>query len=296
MKILKFLAFIFLPLASIAQSVNAPLNSDYYHLIDRYEIKSGRIAPQYFSSWKAYQRSQIADFVDTVSTFNNLSSVDRFNLEYLKNDNWEWFDQVDNESKKPILKHFYKVKSDLYNVKTKDFDLHLNPVLHFSVGTESASDELTYINVRGVELRGMIDKKVGFYSFLGESQMRMPLYVRDNIDDNQVVPHEGFWKNFGDNGVDFFTARGYISFQATKHINLQFGHDRFKIGNGYRSLILSDFAPAYLFLKANTKIWKLNYTNLFTEMTADVQSSSTGLTGSDEFPRKFMALHHLSMN
>jgi hypothetical protein len=28
-------------------------------------------------------------------------------------------------------------------------------------------------------------------------------------------------------GVDFFQARGYISFEATKHINLQFGHDRF---------------------------------------------------------------------
>lgn len=285
-----------LPFFVHAQSVNVPVNSDYYHLVDRYEIKSGQITPSFFSSWRAYQRSQIAEFADTISTMGNLSSVDRFNLNYLKNDNWEWTEGADNESKKPILKHFYKVKSDLYHVRTKDFDLHINPVLHLGGGTESGSDVNTFINTRGVEVRGMIDNKVGFYSFLGETQTTLPLYVREGIEDQLVVPQEGFWKGFNENGVDFFTARGYISFQATKHINLQFGHDRFKIGNGYRSLILSDFSPAYLFLKTNTKIWKFNYTNLFTQMTADVEGNPTGLTGSSEYPNKYMALHHLSIN
>ena len=35
---------------------------------------------------------------------------------------------------KPFLKHFYKVKSDLYNVSVDDFDLHVNPVLAFIGG------------------------------------------------------------------------------------------------------------------------------------------------------------------
>jgi hypothetical protein len=40
---------------------------------------------------------------------------------------------------------------------------------------------------------------------------------------------------------------GYISFNATKHINFQFGHDRQFWGDGYRSLIWSDFGPPVLF-------------------------------------------------
>lgn len=286
-----------MPIVALAQSVNAPLNDDYYHLIDRYEIKNGKLYPGFFSAWKPYRRSHIANFVDSLrSSQQSWSATDQFNLHYLASDNWEWVDSVDNVSKRPFLKHFYRVESDLFHVDTKDFDLHINPVLYLGAGRETANDEKTFINTRGVEVRGMIDKKVGFYTFIGENQIIYPEYVRNKITGEIVVPHEGFWKDFKDNGVDYFTARGYISFEATEHINLQFGHDRFKVGNGYRSLILSDYAPAYLFLKAQTQVWKLNYTNLFTEMTADVFGNAGGLIDSDGYPKKYMALHHLSLN
>mgnify|MGYP006208617631 CR=1 FL=1 len=94
--------------------------------------------------------------------------------------------------------------------------------------------------------------------------------------------------------MDFLQARGYITFEATKSINLQFGHDRFFIGNGYRSLILSDFAPPSLFLKGNVKVWKLNYLFLLNQMTADNRIPRG--TGDQGYPNKFVALHHLSLN
>jgi len=112
-----------------------------------------------------------------------------------------------------------------------------------------------------------------------------------------VVPHEGFWKTFNNDAYDFFTARGYISFNATKHINFQFGHDQHFWGNGYRSLMLSDFSPAFLFLKINTRVWRINYTNLFTQMKADAFANpGGGLQGSVKFPNKFVTMHHLSIN
>ncbi|MDX1629653.1 MAG: hypothetical protein R3345_13190 [Fulvivirga sp.] len=283
-------------LSGSAQSVNAPLNEDYYHWIDRYEIRQGTLNKYFHTSWKPYMRSDIVSFIQEVRVNQTLSSVDQFNMSYLLNDSWEWADSTDNASRKPFLKHFYRVQSDLYHVNQPDFDLHVNPVLYLGGGVESASDVNTFINTRGVEIRGMVDQKLGFYSFIGENQVIFPQYVRQKIADELVVPHEGFWKNFKENGVDFFTARGYLSFQATDHINLQFGHDRFKVGNGYRSMILSDFAPAYLFLKMNTKVWKINYTNLFTELTADVRGNANGLTGTGSYPSKYMAMHHLSVN
>lgn len=285
------------PYLSQAQSVNAPLNPDYYHLLERYEINSGKLADSFHSSYKPYQRKAIATFVDSLYLKNQgLSPVDRFNLQYLANDNWEWSVTAQNESENPILNHFYRVKSDFFHVQTEDFDLHINPVLYLSAGLEAGQDIHPYTNTRGVEMRGMISNKLGFYTYLGENQAVYPGYVRTWIDENRVVPNQGFWKNFKENGVDFFTARGYISFDIIKNINLQFGHDRFFIGNGYRSMILSDFSNNYLFLKLNTKVWRLNYTNLFAQLTADSYIGRPGLIGQEKFPRKFMTQHHLSIN
>jgi hypothetical protein len=78
---------------------------------------------------------------------------------------------------------------------------------------------------------------------------------------------------------------------------VQFGYDKNFIGNGYRSLFLSDFSAPSTFLKIQTKIWRIQYTNLFTELTADAPWASTdGSLGTGEFPKKFMAAHHLSIN
>ncbi len=280
-----------------AQSTNAQLDRDYNHLIERMEIMSGDFTPGFHSVYKAYPRKAVARFIDSLQSGDlSLSLQDQFNLSYLENDNWEWSDSPENTSKKAFLKHFYKVKSDLWQHRSKDFDFHVNPVFLFGAGKETESDITTWVNTRGLEIRGTIDGKVGFYSFLTDNQAVLPFYVRDFISKRHAVPHEGFYKGFKDNGVDFFTARGYISFQASKHINFQFGHDRFFIGNGYRSLILSDFSPPYLFLKVNTRIGRFKYTNLFTQMRADAFGRLGGSPSGNDFPVKYVVLHHLSVN
>lgn len=273
------------------QSTNVPLNEDYYHWIDRYEVKSGKLFPQVFTSVKSYRRSDIVDFVDSAASEGLFGSrSDIFNLNYLRNDSWEWADSSQNVSKKPFLRHFYRTKSDFFHVNTKDFDLHVNPVIYFGAGNDSRVDDLLFINTRGIEVRGMVDRRVGFYTYLTDNQAIVPGHVEDFRNVFNVLPHEGFIKRYKEGpGVDFLQARGYISFEATKHINMQFGHDRFFLGNGTRSLIYSDFAPPALFLKTNVKIWKVNYMFLLNQMTANP-------SGADGYPMKYTALHHLSMN
>lgn len=298
---LRLFAIIFcsFPLALAAQSNYAPLNEDYYHTIDRYEIKSGRVAPQIFTTIKPYKRSDIVSFIDTLASAGHFQSrADQFNLEYLRNDSWEWARPSTNDSKKPILKAFYRKKSDLYHVDEPEFDLHVNPVLYLGYGNDSRRDDALVINTRGVEVRGMVDKKVGFYSYLTDNQAVLPSYVWERMGQYPVIPHEGFWKEFKDGrGVDFLQARGYITFEATKHINLQAGHDRFFLGNGYRSLVFSDHAPPAWFIKGNVKVWKINYLFVVNQMTADVAGSLGGLRDTPGgYPNKFNALHHLSIN
>ena len=89
--------------------------------------------------------------------------------------------------------------------------------------------------------------------------------------------------------MDFLTARGHIGFQATRHIHLQFGHGKHFVGEGYRSMILSDFSNNYLFLRIDTDVWRLHYTNIFAQLTSDIVGNRTGLFGTVEFVPKYFA-------
>src|SRR5277367_3806168 len=182
--------------SALSQSTNATLNEDYYHWVTRYEIKAGRIAPEVFTSVRPFQRKAIVAFIDSLEKRDHVftSKADQFNFQYLRNDNWEWSHAETNNSAKPVLKQLYKKKSDFGYVDIPDLDLHVNPVLYLGAGNDSRLSRSTYINSRGVEIRGMIDHKIGFYTFLTDNQAILPSYVHDQILLNPIVPHEGFWK------------------------------------------------------------------------------------------------------
>ncbi|MCU0450955.1 MAG: capsule assembly Wzi family protein [Bernardetiaceae bacterium] len=300
----KLLLVIFLAglvrLAAQAQSALVPMNADYFHLVERYEIKRGKFSEGMHLSSRPLPRKGVANLADSVLAAGlGLSAADKFNLEYLLNDNAEWAaDPEQGKAKRAFLKTFYQYKADLFRVKTKDFDLHVNPVLHLAVGnTNEDGLNRPFINTRGAELRGTIARRVGFYTYLADTPLMPVGYVNRFIDQYDAMPYENFWKtreatgNSLANGVTFLTARGYVVFDIIKDkMSLQFGNDKNFFGNGYRSLNLSDFAGNYTFLKLNTRIWKLNYTNIFSQMNAQTVGTNR------VYPKKHGVFHHLSMN
>ncbi len=291
------IASIFIANIVLAQSVFVPLNTDYLHFLDRYEVRYGKFAPNINTTFKSILRKDIAFFADSVQNAAiPLSEVDKFNLLYLKNDNPEFFNDSLNVgiSKNNTIKHLYKYQNTMFRVSEKYFELQVNPVTNFEQRLDNKSYFLS-LNTRGIELRGSIGKKIGFYSYLTDNQAFVPEYVQQRNDSigSQVgngFVGENFTKIFKKNGYDFFNSRGYITFNLIKQIHVQFGHDKNFIGNGYRSLFLSDYAGKYMFLKFTTHVWKLHYTNLFAELTGDVVNANK------INPRKYVAMHHLSMN
>ena len=288
-----------------------PLDPNTYRLLDRYAIKYGPDSLQDpHTSVRPYTRAAAAHLGERLLSGDSLaysqgtlSRADRYNAQYLLKDNWMYSPLGDslNVSQQPILTYFYRDQTDLYHVQTKDFTLRINPVLLLQGGAESGTANtfggLRYVNTRGIAFEGTIDQRLGFYGFLTDNQEAVPGWVqqrmeRDNLPGAPVAPHEGYTKPFKSSGsaYDFFTARGGVTYAATKHINVQFAHDRNFIGNGYRSLILSDYSAPYFFLKLNTRVWKFNYQNLFAELNAQRENAD------QVFPKKYMALHHLSFD
>ena len=288
-----------LPLATMAQSTFIPYNQDYQHLVERYEIKRGKFSEHLLLSVKLLERRGVAALADSILKENRmgLNKNDRFNLFYLLNDNSEWADTTTDQSKRPLLGTFYKYSPDLYRTDVKDFNLHINPVLHLGMGVATGSENRPFLNTRGAEMRGLIANRVGFYTYLADNIMLFPNYVMDYIGKNNAVPGEGFWKTrtesgvLDNTGITVLTARGYVSFDILKNImSFQMGHDKQFYGNGYRSLILSDFAANSLFAKFNTRVWKINYTNSYMQLTADAVGTNR------VYPKKYAVFHHLGIN
>ena len=330
------LCFLLSQLAARAQSPFVPLNPDYYHLIDRLEIRQNRWADGFHSSVKPYNRQSVIQLTDSlaVSAGRDFSDTDYFNYDYLRDDSWEWVSSTadslrsdpftrhlrplpgpGDSQRPPLLKTFYQKKADFYSLRTPDLDLHVNPVFYVGAGLENVTYQQTdvpnrvggrqalFTNTRGLEVRGTIGRQLGFYSFFSDNQAIYPEYIqaygrtysRDNGREGSA-PGESFTKPFRQNGVDFLSARGYITFNALKVINIQFGHDRNFFGNGFRSVLLSDNSPPALFAKFSTRLGRrIQYTNLFTQLQ-NTQAPLDTKNGEQLIPPKFATMHHLSVN
>lgn len=148
-------------------------------------------------------------------------------------------------------------------VKKKDFNLTIDPVIILSLGKEQNNDLNIYRNTRAVRLEGSLGKKITFSSEFYENQARFPQYVTNSIDNTIVIPGQGIRRNFGTGGFDFNWAEGQLAFFPTEKITLEFGNGKHFIGNGYRSLLLSDNSFNYPYMKAIYATDKFFYTKIF---------------------------------
>lgn len=299
-KSLRTLFVFLLPLAAASQSSYLMPGSKDERLVERLEVKAGTNANLNFSSTKPYNRRLTVKEIEAIDSLSRtgdlsikLSETDKYNIQRFLMNNSEWSQPRESYASKKPLKEFYKNQGNFYEVNTPDFFLAVNPVIQYQQSKESNNSQRLFYNSHGVSLRGMISKKVAFDVYITDNQERDPLYVQQFISSHKAVPGARFYKSFkAAGGVDYFDNRGSISINASKHIDIQLGYDKNFIGNGFRSLLLSDFSGSGTFLKINTRIWKLNYENLFMELIP--VSPKAG--GSSLLPRKYFRMNYLTLN
>lgn len=184
-------------------------------------------------------------------------------------------------------------------VKGKNYWFTVNPIFDLQIGKDNSDVDYTYNNTRALQIQGSLGKKFSFNTSFYESQGRFADYVNDFATSNKpndnafgLIPGRGRAKQFKDDGFDYPVAEAYLSYTPNEFFNFQFGHGKNFIGDGYRSLFLSDAASPSVFLKISTQFWKIKYTNLW-KWADDVRP---GLTEDGQNLRKYIAIHHLSWN
>lgn len=211
-----------------------------------------------------------------------------------------------NQQKKELLKEkkgwwgrkFWN--EHMVQIKGDDYWLTLDPAADLQLGKVNDADfNYTYNNTRAVIANGGIGKNFNFSATVYESQGRFANYFNEYAESIKpdggnpaIIPARGIAKPFKEDGYDYPVTEGYLSYTPNKTFNIQFGHGKNFIGDGYRSLFLSDISSPYPYLKVNTTFWKLKYTNLWM-WTQDVRREAT-VNGA--YAQKYVAIHYLSLN
>lgn len=201
-------------------------------------------------------------------------------------------------SRKPLLTYFFRTPANLWETQSPSFYVKVNPLLRLQLN-RSFDEGYFFANQRGVRIRGGVDERIYFSTEILETQARFPAYVRDYTQYHRALPGNGLYKTYKssvldiENGVDYLNAQGYVGFRIIPHIHAQFGHGRHFIGQGYRSLLLSDFSNNYFYLKFLTRVGRFTYQNIFAELAA---SSANGSGGNNLVPKKYMAAHYLGVD
>ncbi|MEY3320786.1 MAG: hypothetical protein RLZZ417_369 [Bacteroidota bacterium] len=286
------LSFYALPL--FTQGLPLPLDNPGLDWVERFQIKTGINLPSH-SALKNYQRKTVWDFARKLDSLPGLTTVDKANIVWLKNDNNDWADSTYLPVEKGIFSWFYPKKYHAFEVNTPELSLRLNPVLYLQAGP--MGERPYFINQRGVDFRANMSNFYIAFTVL-ETQALFPSFIDrlygqyESLPGANWVKTEGYPTTLGfPYRYDFLNGKGIWGLNINKLLNIEAGFGNHKIGNGYRSLLLSDVATYYPYLKFNWQVWKIHFQNIYGQLAA----SSSNLTRDRLVPSKYFAAHHLSV-
>ena len=223
---------------------------------------------------------------------------------YTYNEVSRYFDlKAENDKLKKKASNWFTRKlwnESVVEIQGEDYWFTLNPILDMQGGNATGNKTVkTFINTRGINFKGGLGSQINFTTTVFESQGRFADYfnryaqsIRPDGGNPALIPGMGIAKAYKTDAFDFPLAEANLTFTPNQFFDVQLGYSRNFIGDGYRSLLVSDAATPYPYFKMNTKFWKIKYTNTYTwlkDVRPEVALERT-------YAKKFVANHYLSWN
>lgn len=185
-------------------------------------------------------------------------------------------------------------RKHLVELSGKDYFITISPTFNISRGkdfTDTVARKL-FQNTRGFIVEGDFFKNFSFSTSFYENQARFTHYESDYYlalgelypannatyyTQNAVIPGSGRTKYFNTDGFDYAYAVGNIVYTPIKQLTLSTGNNQHFIGDGHRSLLLSDHSYGAPYVMAD---WTINSKFRFSYMRSRlmnlVRRPSTG--------------------
>ena len=181
-----------------------------------------------------------------------------------------------------------------YVLNKKDYSVTIDPYYHYSIGKETVVGASTWTNKRGFFINAKFGSKIRIHSYLVDHLSAPDPYIANWINSTKIMPGESEVKFAATNQFTNMFSAGGISYEMNKFMDLTFAHGKIFLGDGYRSVLLSDAASAYPYARINLHFGKnVNYSTIVAEFV----ENKTNLPGSGNVLRqkKYTSFHYLDI-
>lgn len=201
------------------------------------------------------------------------------------------------EGPKRSLFHRKLFKEHLLEFREPDFNVFIDFLPDFQIGRSNKNKTL-WLNTRGARVQANIGTKFYFETSFFENQSVFPAYLDSFVSKRRVIPGQGAIKYSDQIGksYDYAYVNALLSYTPNKYLNFTMGYGNNSIGDGYRSLLLSDINFSYPYLKITGTLGSVQYTSLWGQFM-DLTSKSFGRAEAEiGFPKKWGVFHFLDWN
>jgi hypothetical protein len=184
----------------------------------------------------------------------------------------------------------------LFDEHTSEYTFFADYLPDLQVGHDFKNKDYssTDLNTRGYQIGGTIGNKFYFYSSGYEDQGKFDNYVHNYVSKVGMIPGEAYDRDaLNSKTADWSYVTAIVSYTPIKQLNITLGEDKTFIGDGYRSLLLSDYAANYPLLRLTATLGPVQY--MF--MVANLEDKK--LHGYDNYGnnrRKTAVFHYVDWN
>ena len=260
------LAFCFSALSFVSQNdpqaQNSFINQETQQTIDQWDIKYPSL--EFHSSFKPYISSTLQNFSDTSIHYAHYA-----------------------------IKNFFLSKT--FNegpTKRNQYSFQVLPLIDLQGGYDVLTSKLLLETIGGVHTKLNINNDFTFALTAIGGKVSYPNFIDTTIQTTGLIPGLGRAFKNSDGSYGFSNVTGYVSYSPNKIFNFQAGKDKHFIGDGYRSLLLSDFSNSNPYVGINANIWRIQYNVWYSWM-----KDFSRYDGSQKsLQNKYGTFHYLSFN
>lgn len=206
------------------------------------------------------------------------------------------YDSIMNYGSNPANKNILYRK--LFNehqidIKGQNSTFYADLLPDFNIGRNFSEKRNTWLSSIGLQIGGTVSDKF-YYNVSGYlNRAAVPDYISTYIRQVGIVPGMAYAGTFNNNpnayAWDYITA--IASYTPVKFLNITAGRDKTFIGDGYRSLLLSDYASPYPFFKLTANLGNVKYMAMWSYFTDPAGTSDKMIDRN-----KWGVFHYLDWN
>ncbi|MBS1636076.1 MAG: hypothetical protein JST26_09185 [Bacteroidetes bacterium] len=241
---------------------NIFINAETQQVIDDWNIRHPDI--EFHSSFRPYLISTLRNFDDTMVHFSHYA-----------------------------IRSFFMSKT--FNEgpdKHNQYNVQVLPIVDLQAGYDMLNKKVVTETSGGAHVKLNINNDFTFALTAIGGRVAYPTFTDTFVKDAKLIPGLGLAYRNKDGSYNFSNLTGYLSYSPNRTFNFQLGKDKHFIGDGYRSLLMSDNSNNNPYFAINANIWRIQYNVWYSWMQDMSRFDGT----QKSLQNKFGTFHYLSFN